>query len=103
MEQIISAVTFVLLGIVGVAFLTALVSNQSNTPSVIGAGAQGFACALMTAINGKQQCGNNIFANIGPGGGGTSTNSDWSIGCPAGYFKDTDGSCKPVPVGRGTN
>jgi hypothetical protein len=65
MERMITAIVTILLGIVGVATLTTLVSSQSNTAGVIGAGSTGFACALRTAITGT----------VPTGCGGTSVNS----------------------------
>jgi len=55
-ERLLTAVVTVMLGIVGIAFLTALVTKQSETPSVIGAFSGGFACTLRTAITGNNEC-----------------------------------------------
>jgi len=51
MNQITSSIVTVLLAIVGVAILAVLVSKQSNTTAVIGAGASGFSNALGTALS----------------------------------------------------
>jgi PRD1 phage membrane DNA delivery len=59
-ERLLTAVVTIMLGIIGVAFLTALVSKQSDTSNVIGAFSGGFACALRTAITGKNECGGSI-------------------------------------------
>jgi hypothetical protein len=51
MNQITGSVVTILLAIVGVAILAVLVSKQSNTASVIQAGASGFSNSLATAIS----------------------------------------------------
>jgi hypothetical protein len=56
-ERMLTAVVTILIGIVGVAALTALVSSQSKTTDVIQAGTGGFACMLRTAITGNNECG----------------------------------------------
>jgi hypothetical protein len=56
LEKILTAVVTILIGIIGVAALTALVSNKSETPAVIGAFSGGFACTLKTAITGRNEC-----------------------------------------------
>jgi hypothetical protein len=55
-EKLLTAVVAVMVGIIGVAALTALVSSKSQTPSVVGAFSTGFACTLRTAISGKNEC-----------------------------------------------
>jgi hypothetical protein len=63
-EKMLTAIVTILLGIIGVATLTAIVSNQSQSPQVIGAAAGGFACALRTAITGNNECGGSTpFVN----------------------------------------
>lgn len=59
-EKLLTAGVTILLGIVGVAVLTALVSKGSDTPNVIGAASGGFACALRTAITGRNECSGGI-------------------------------------------
>jgi hypothetical protein len=51
MNQMVASGVTILLAIVGVAILAVLVSKQSNTASVIQAGASGFGNALATAIS----------------------------------------------------
>lgn len=87
-ERMLTAVVTILLGIIGVATLTALVSNQSNTSSVIAAGAGGFACTLRTAITGNNECGGGTSVNSTltfpgfPGAGtGTGCSGFTSRGC----------------------
>lgn len=69
-EKIITALTTIALGIVGVAFVTALVSNQSQSPKVLSAFSSGFACALAAAMGQGNKCGTT-----------TSVSSSFSTGC----------------------
>ena len=55
-EKWITAIVTVLLGIIGVAVLTVLVSKNSNTSGVITSTSGGFACTLKTAITGNNEC-----------------------------------------------
>ena len=50
-DRLLSAVVTVFIGIIGVAALAVLVSRQSNTTGVIGAGSSGFANALCAALS----------------------------------------------------
>jgi len=53
-ERLVDAIVVILLGIVGVAALAVIVSNQSDTVKVIGAGSNGFArilCAALQPLN----------------------------------------------------
>ncbi len=65
-EKLLTAGVSILIGIVGVAVLAALVSNQSDTVKVIDAGTGGFACILRTAITGVNSCdrGTNVTSTI---------------------------------------
>ena len=56
-DKWITAGVTVMLGIVGVAVLTTLVSYKSDTQNVISAGAGSFACVLRTALTGVDSCG----------------------------------------------
>lgn len=50
-EQLITAITTVLMAIIGVAIIAVIISKQANTTSVIGAGASGFSQMLGTALS----------------------------------------------------
>lgn len=50
-DQLIAAVTTVLMAIVGVAIIATLVSKNANTAGVISAGASGFSQSLGTALS----------------------------------------------------
>jgi hypothetical protein len=49
-EKWITAALTVMVSIIGLAALAALVSNQSDTTKVIGAGSSGFACLLCAVL-----------------------------------------------------
>lgn len=51
MSQILNGVVVILTAIIGVAILSVLVSRQSNTVAVLGAGQQAFSGALGTALS----------------------------------------------------
>jgi hypothetical protein len=53
LEKALTAIVSILLAIIGVAVIAILVSKQSNTNQVIGAGSGGFACMLATAMSGN--------------------------------------------------
>lgn len=62
----VEAVTTILLGIVGVAVIALLVSNQAQTGSVLGAAGKGFSTALGCAtspITGAG-CGTSVSSSI---------------------------------------
>lgn len=50
MDNIITPMVTVLMGIIGVAIIATLVSNRSNTANVIGAGGNAFSGGLATAL-----------------------------------------------------
>ena len=50
-DQLITSVVTVILAIVGVAFISVLVSSNANTANVIGAGANATASVLGTALS----------------------------------------------------
>lgn len=49
MNQLVNSITVLLAAIVGVAILSVIVSKNSNTAGVIGAGASGFGSLLKAA------------------------------------------------------
>lgn len=51
MNEYISPVITILTAVIGVAILATLVSRNSNTAGVIGAGAKGFSDVLGTALS----------------------------------------------------
>lgn len=86
-EKILGAMLAIGLGIVGVAALTALVSNQSQSPQVIGSAWTGFACSLKSAMTGRNECT-----------GAFGANSNVSFSCGQNQFFDpVSQSCKQVP------
>jgi hypothetical protein len=82
-ERLITGVMTIALGIVGVAFIFALVTKGSNTANVAGALSGGFACALKAAMGGGNTCGPSTVASVirgGPSSTGTA-NSSVNFGC----------------------
>lgn len=51
MDNFITPMVTILMGIIGVAILAALVSKQSNTAGVVSAGGNAFSGALGTALS----------------------------------------------------
>ena len=51
MNQLVNGVIVILTAIIGVAILSVIVSKNSNTVSVLGAGQQAFSGALSTALS----------------------------------------------------
>jgi len=51
MNQLVNGVIVILTAIIGVAILSVIVSKQSNTVAVLGAGQQAFSGALGTALS----------------------------------------------------
>jgi len=51
MNQLVNGVVVILTAIIGVAILSVIVSKNSNTPAVLGAGQQAFSGALGTALS----------------------------------------------------
>lgn len=70
-EKLLTALTTIALGIVGVAFIVAIVSNKSQSPQVLGALSSGFACSLAAAMGQGNKCGGPL----------TSVKSTFSTGC----------------------
>ena len=62
-EKLITAIMTILLGIIGVAFLVAIVSNKSASPAVITAASGGFACALRAAMGQGNTC-SSLIPNV---------------------------------------
>lgn len=63
-EKTITAAVTILLGIIGVAVIALLVSNQANTGAVIGAGSGGFRDALCTALSPIGGCSRSLTPNV---------------------------------------
>lgn len=65
-EKAITSVVAVAMAIIGVAIIAILVSNQSNTGSVLGAGGKSFggalACALSPVTGGS--CGTSVNSSV---------------------------------------
>lgn len=74
-DQLITSIVTVLTAIVGVAILAVLVSKNSQTGAVIGAGGNAFAQDLSTALSPITSSGggslNNLFSGFGGGGAGS--------------------------------
>ena len=51
MNQLVNGVVVILTAIIGVAILSVLVSKNSNTVAVLGAGQQAFSGSLSTALS----------------------------------------------------
>ena len=71
-DKYITAIVGVLTAIIGVAIIATLVSNQSNTASVISAGASGFSSILQTALSPVTGSGNSLLGGLPSTPGGTS-------------------------------
>jgi hypothetical protein len=64
-DEIISALSAIALGIVGVAAIAVFVSRQANTSSVVGQAGSSFAQALLCAANpGGGNCGSSSSSTI---------------------------------------
>ena len=67
-EKTITSVVAVAMAIIGVAIIAILVSNQSNTGSVLGAGGKSFggalACALSPVTGGSCGSGSALTPNV---------------------------------------
>jgi hypothetical protein len=50
-ENAVTAIVSILLGVVGLAIIAVLVSNHSNTGSVLGAGGSAIGCMICKAIS----------------------------------------------------
>ncbi len=51
MNQLVNGIIVILTAIIGVAIISVLVSNKSNTVGVLNAGSQAFSGALGTALS----------------------------------------------------
>lgn len=82
-EKFIGASVAILIGIVGVAVISVLVSKSADTSGVVSASAGGFACVLRTALTGQNTCGGSSLI---PDVNSTITFPGLSNGRGAGLF-----------------